>query len=62
MLFGYPAKLFNNTQSNKEFPDELKLVDVAPIYKKNNPNKSNIRHVSVLPAVPKFIRKSCTMK
>lgn len=57
MLFGYPAKLFNNTQSNKEFPDELKLVDVTPIYKKNNPNKSNIRHVSVLPAVPKFIRK-----
>ena len=27
-------KLFNNTLSNKEFPDELKLADVTPIYKK----------------------------
>ena len=33
-------KLFNNALSNKEFPDELKLADVTPIYKKVNPNKS----------------------
>ena len=33
-------KLFNKTLSNKEFPDELKLADVTPIYKKDDPNKS----------------------
>ena len=27
-------KLFNKTLSNKEFPDELKLAHVTPIYKK----------------------------
>ena len=32
-------KRFNNTLSNKEFPDE-KLADVIPIYKKDDPNKS----------------------
>ena len=34
-------KLFKNTLSNKEFPSELKLADVTPIYKKDDPNKSN---------------------
>ena len=33
-------KLFNNTLSSKEFPDELKLGDVTLIYKKDEPNKS----------------------
>ena len=45
-------KLCNNTLSNKEFPDELKLADVTPIYKKDDPNKSiNCRPVSVQPVV-----------
>ena len=45
-------KLFNNTLSDKEFPDELKLVDVTPIYKKGDSNKSkNCRSVSALPVV-----------
>ena len=35
--------------SNKEFPDELKLADVTPTYKKDDPNKSkNYRPASVL--------------
>ena len=51
-------KLFNNTLSNKEFPDELKLADVTPIYKKDDPNKSkNYRPVSVLPVVSKVFEK-----
>ena len=34
---------------NKEFPDELKVMDVTKIYKKDDPNKSkNHRRVSVL--------------
>ena len=56
-------KLFNNTLSNKEFPDELKLADVTPIYKKDDPNKSkNYKLVSVLPVVSKFFEKSCMIK
>ena len=51
-------KLFNKTLSNKELPDELKLADVTPIYKKNDPNKSkNYRPVSVLPVVSKVFEK-----
>ena len=44
--------------SNKEFPDELKLGDVTPIYKKDDPNKSkNYRPVSVLPVISKSFEK-----
>ena len=44
--------------SNKELPDELKLVDATPIYKKDDPNKSkNYRPVSVLPVVSKVFEK-----
>ena len=63
MLFGYPVKLFNTTLSNKEFPDELRLVDAASIYKKCDPNKfKNYRPVSVLPVSQKFLRRSCVIK
>ena len=51
-------KLFNKTLSNKEFPDELKLADETPIYKKDDPNKSkNYRPVSVLPVASKVFEK-----
>ena len=51
-------KLFNKTLSNKEFPDELKLADVTPIYKKDDPNKSkNYRPVRVLPVVSEVFEK-----
>ena len=44
--------------SNNEFPDQLKLADVTPIYKKDDPNKSkNYRPVSVLPVVSKVFEK-----
>ena len=52
-------KLFNNTFSDKEFPDELKLADITPIYKKDDPNKSkNYTPVSVLHVVSKFFEKT----
>ena len=52
-------KLFNKTLSNEEFPNDLKLVDVTPIYKKDDPNKSkNYRPVSVLPVVSKVFEKT----
>ena len=51
-------KLFTNTLSNKEIPDELKLADATPIYKKYVPNKSkNYRPVSVLPVVSNIFEK-----
>ena len=51
-------QLFNNTFSNKEFPDELNLADVTPMYKKDNSNKSkNCRPVSVLPVVSNVFEK-----
>ena len=51
-------KLFSSTLSNKEFPDELKLAYVTPIYKKDDPNKSkNYIPVSVLPIVSKVFEK-----
>ena len=51
-------KLFNNTLSNKEFPDELKLAHVTPTWKKEDPNKSkNDRAVSVFPVVSKVFEK-----
>ena len=51
-------KLFSKTSSNKEFPDELKVMDVIPIYKKDDPNESkNCRPVSVLPVVSKVFEK-----
>ena len=51
-------KFFNNTLSNKEFPDELKLANVTPICKKDDPNKSkNYRPESALPVVSKVFEK-----
>ena len=51
-------KLFNKTLSHKEFPDELKLADVTPIFKKDDPNKSkNYRPVSVLLVISKVFEK-----
>ena len=42
----------------EEFPDELKLSDVTPIYKKDDHNKSkNYKPVSVLPVVSKVFEK-----
>ena len=34
------TKLINNTMNNSEFPDELKLVQVTAIFKKDDPTKS----------------------
>ena len=51
-------KHFNNTLSNKEFPDELKLANVTLIYTKDDPNKSkNFRPVSVFPVVSRVFQK-----
>ena len=42
----------------KDYPDNLKLADITPVFKKKNPlNKINYRPVSVLPSISKLFEK-----
>ena len=34
------TKLFDNTILNSDFPDKLKVADVRPLFKKDDPQKS----------------------
>ena len=48
----------NSGISNGVFPDELKLADVTPIYKKSDPDdKANYRPISILPSLSKVYEK-----
>ena len=52
------TNLFNKTIRESNFPKELKLADVTPIYKKDDPNTSkNYRPVSVLPVTSKIFER-----
>ena len=52
------TQIFNKTIIECKFPDELKLADVTPIYKKNDPNNpKNYRPVSVLPVTSKIFER-----
>ena len=42
------TKVINSSIEQNEFPNELKLADVIPIYKKEDPLKENYRPVSLL--------------
>ena len=51
-------KLFNEILRAGNFPDKLKLANITPVFKKNNPlEKENYRPVSVLPIVSKFFER-----
>ena len=48
------ADCFNTALNNCIFPNELKLADVVPCFKKNDPmDPSNYRPISLLPAISK---------
>ena len=50
--------IFNKAIIECKFPDELKLADVTPIYKKDDPNNpKNYRPVSVLPVTSKIFER-----
>ena len=50
--------LFNECLKTGNFPDNLKLVDITPVFKKKDPlNKENYRPVSVLPNISKIFKK-----
>ena len=49
------ANLVNMSLSQSQFPQELKLADVSPIFKKkDNLDKANYRPVSILPSISKI--------
>ena len=51
-------KLFNNSIEKSDFPQNLKLAYITPVYKKNNPlDKTNYRPASVLAVVSKNFSK-----
>ena len=49
----------NSAILNGVFPEELKLADVTPLYKKSDPeDKANYRPISVLPSLSKVYEKT----
>ena len=50
--------IFNKSLSNGEFPDNMKLAVVKPLYKaKNRSEMSNYRPISLLPVISKVLEK-----
>ena len=48
--------LFNECLITGNFPDNLKLVDITPVFKKKDPlNKENCRPAAFYPAFLKFL-------
>ena len=48
----------NKCISKKSFPDELKVADVIPVFKKEDPNnKANYRPISLLPIISKIFER-----
>ena len=51
-------KLCKYSIENSDFPQNLKLADITPVYKKNEPlDKTNYRPVSVLPVESKIFER-----
>ena len=48
----------NSSISTGIFPDELKIADIVPVFKKEDPNdKTNYRPISLLPLISKIFEK-----
>ena len=48
----YLIDWINSTIYDCKFPDEMKITELSPIYKHDDPNfRGNHRHISVLPSV-----------
>ena len=57
------TKIINLSFENACFPDDLKLAEVSPIFKKNDDlDKENYRPVIILFNVKRYLKKSCTAK
>ena len=48
----------NSSISTGTFPDELKIADIVPVFKKEDPkDKTNYRPISLLPLISKIFEK-----
>ena len=57
------SKLINYSLSNSTFPNRLKLAQVIPVYKKNDPlDKHNYRPISILPFMSKRFEKCINLQ
>ena len=53
-----PGHIFNHSLSQGVFPDLLKIAEVNPILKKDDPHEiSNYRPISLLPSISKVLEK-----
>ena len=51
-------KFFNDSIKKSDFPQNLKLADITPVYKKNDPlDRTNYRPISTLPVVSKIFER-----
>ena len=59
-LFSSPLTgIFNNLIVDCAFPDNLKLAEISPLYKKHDDmRKQNYRPISLLPAVSKVFERT----
>ena len=52
------CKWINNSLKTSDFPDSLKLAEVTPIHKNEDPfDEDNYRPISILPLISKFFEK-----
>ena len=52
------ANCINESIKQKKFPNELKIADIRPIFKKDDPlDKTNYRPISILPTVSKIFER-----
>ena len=57
-FIAYLTEIINDSFQTGNFPNELKIAEVTPVYKKKYPlNKENYRPVSILPHVSKIFEK-----
>ena len=58
VLSNFLQKLVNYAMISGKFPDNLKLADVTPVFKKKMPlDKMDYRPISVLPTILKIFEK-----
>ena len=52
------ANCINECRKQNKFPNELKIADITPIFKKEDPlDKTNYRPISILPTVSKIFKR-----
>ena len=55
----FVTKIYNDSNTNLNFPDPLKQADITPTHKKGDTtNKENYRPVSILPSVSKIFERN----